>query len=81
MNGASNNEDCNPNLVNEVNIVDIGGLMTMHEDSYFDNVDVEGSSTPMDQALTCLHEKMANITTEYIPSASIELRDHATSFI
>jgi hypothetical protein len=42
--GASNNEDCNPNLVDEVDIVDIGGLITMGEDRCFDNVDVSEAS-------------------------------------
>jgi hypothetical protein len=37
--------------------------MAMDEDNYFDNVNVlEGSSAPMDQALTCLHDTMAKIT-------------------
>jgi hypothetical protein len=37
----------------------------MDENSCFDNVDVpEGSSPPMDQTLTCLHETMAKITME-----------------
>jgi hypothetical protein len=46
--GVSNDENCNQNLVDEISIVDIGGLMTMDEDSCFDNVDVpKGSSTPM----------------------------------
>jgi hypothetical protein len=47
--GVSDDEDYNQDLVDEVNIVDIGGFSAMDEDSYFDNVDVpEGSSTPMD---------------------------------
>jgi hypothetical protein len=47
--GASNDEDCNQNLVNEVNIVNIGGFMAMDENNCFDNIDVlEGSSTLMD---------------------------------
>jgi len=47
--GAFDNEDCNQDLVDEVNIVDIGGFMAMDEDSCFDNVDVlEGSFAPMD---------------------------------
>ncbi len=50
--GAFNDEDCNQNLIDEVNIVDIGGFTTIDEDSCFNNVDVsKGSSTPMDQAL------------------------------
>jgi hypothetical protein len=37
-------------LVNEVGIIDIGGLTAIDEDSCFHNVDVpKGSSTPMDQ--------------------------------
>jgi hypothetical protein len=47
--GVFNDEDCNQDLVNEVNIINIGGFTTMDEDNYFDNVDVvEGSSAPMD---------------------------------
>jgi hypothetical protein len=38
--GAFDNEDYNQDLVNEVNIIDIGGITVMDEDSYFDNVDV-----------------------------------------
>ncbi len=45
----------------------------MDENIYFDNVDVlEGSSTPMDQKLVCLHETMAEITAESRAGASIE---------
>jgi hypothetical protein len=56
--------------------------MAMDEDSYFDNVDVlEGSSTPMDWKLVCLHETMAEITVECRASASIELWDHAMSLL
>jgi len=52
--GASNDEDCNQDPIDEfVDIVDIGGLMAMDEDSCFDNIDVpKGSSTPMDRTLT-----------------------------
>jgi hypothetical protein len=47
--GASNDEDCNQDFVDEVNIVDIGGLTAMDEDSCFDNVNVpKGSSAPKD---------------------------------
>jgi len=47
--GATNDEDCNQDLVDEIDIIDIGGLTTMDEDSFFDNVDVlEGSFAPMD---------------------------------
>jgi hypothetical protein len=50
--GVSEDENCNQDLVDEVSIVDIGGLMAMDEDSCFDNVDVlEGSFAPMDQTL------------------------------
>jgi len=38
--GAFDDEDCNQDLVDEVGIVDIGGLTVMDEDSCFDNVDV-----------------------------------------
>jgi hypothetical protein len=38
--GVYNNENYNQGLVDEVSIVDIGGLTAMDEDSYFDNVDV-----------------------------------------
>jgi hypothetical protein len=33
-------EDCNQDPVNEVDIVDIGGLMAMDEDNCFNNVNV-----------------------------------------
>jgi hypothetical protein len=47
IDGASNDENCNQHPVDDVGIVDIGGLTTMDEDSCFDNVDVlEGSSAP-----------------------------------
>jgi len=47
--GASNDENCNHDPVDEVGIVDIWGLTVMDEDSCFDNVNVlEGSSAPMD---------------------------------
>jgi hypothetical protein len=47
--GASNDEDYNQDFVDEVNIVDIGGLTAMDEDSCFDNVNVpKGSSAPKD---------------------------------
>jgi hypothetical protein len=63
--GVFDNEDSNQDLINEVNIVDIGGFTTMDEDSCFDNVDVsKASSTPMDRALAYLHETMAKITME-----------------
>jgi hypothetical protein len=61
--GASDDQDYNQDLVDEVDIVDIGGLMTMDDDSCFDNVDVlEGSFAPMDQAQADLHETMVEIT-------------------
>ncbi len=54
----------------------------MDEDNRFDNVNVpEGSSTPIDRALTHLHETMAEIMTKCTTCASIELRDHATSLL
>ncbi len=66
----------------EVDIIDIGGFTAINEDSFFDNVDVlEGSSVPMDQALACLHEIMAKITTKCTANASVELCDHATSLL
>jgi hypothetical protein len=68
--GASDNEDYNQDLIDEVGIIDIRGLMAMDEDSFFDNVDLlKGSFAPMDQALACLHEIMVEI----IAGASIEL--------
>jgi hypothetical protein len=46
---VSNDEDYNQDLVDEVDVVDIGRLMAMDKDSCFDNVNVlEGSSAPMD---------------------------------
>jgi len=38
--GAFDDEDYNQDLVDEVNIVNIGGFMAMDEDSYFNSVDV-----------------------------------------
>jgi hypothetical protein len=38
--GVSDNEDYNQKLVDEVGIIDIGGLTTMDADIYFDNVNV-----------------------------------------
>jgi hypothetical protein len=47
--GAPNDEDCNQDSVDEVNIINIGGLMAMEVDNCFDNVDVpKGSFGPMD---------------------------------
>jgi hypothetical protein len=47
--GAFDDEDFNQDLVEKVDLLDIGGLTTMDEDNCFDNVDVsEASSTPMD---------------------------------
>jgi hypothetical protein len=80
--GVSNDEDCNQDLVNEVGIINIGGLTTMDVDSCFDNVNVpKGSFSPMDQTLTQLHETMIKTTTECIAVASIKLCDHATSLL
>ncbi len=36
--GAFDDENCNQDLVDEVDIVDNGGFTTMDEDSCFDNV-------------------------------------------
>jgi hypothetical protein len=56
--------------------------MVMDEDSCFDNIDVsKGSSTPMDQALTHLHETMVEITVEYTVGANVKLCDHIASLI
>jgi hypothetical protein len=38
--GVFDDENCNQDWVNEVNIVDIGGLATTNEDGYCDNVNV-----------------------------------------
>jgi hypothetical protein len=44
-----NDEDCNQDVVDEVDIINIRGFTTMDENSCFKNVNVlEGSSTPMD---------------------------------
>jgi hypothetical protein len=60
--GASNDEDCNQDVVDEVNIVNFRDFKAMDEDNHFDNVNVlEGSSTPIDQALVRLQETMAKI--------------------
>ncbi len=80
--GVSNNKDYNQDLVDEVGIIDMGGLMAMDEDSCFDNVNVsEGSLSPMDRTLAHLHETMADITMECIAGTSVKLCDHATSFL
>ncbi len=80
--GASNDEDCNQDPVDEVGIIDIGGLTVMDEDNCFNNVDVlEGSFAPIDRALAHLYETMAKITMECIVGTNIELCDHATSLI
>jgi hypothetical protein len=80
--GAFDNEDCNQDPINEVNIVDIGGFMTMDENNCFDNVDMpEGSSTPMERTLARLHETMAKITAKCTMGASIKLCDHTTSLL
>jgi hypothetical protein len=63
--GVFDNEDCNQDPIGNVGIINIGGFTAMDEDNCFDNVDVlKGSSTPMDQALACLHETMVQITTK-----------------
>jgi hypothetical protein len=42
-------EDCNQDPINEVDIVDIGRFTTMDEENCFDNVDVlKGSFAPKD---------------------------------
>jgi hypothetical protein len=47
--GTFDNEDCNQDPIDNIGIINIGGLTTIDEDSFFDNVDVsKGSSTPMD---------------------------------
>jgi hypothetical protein len=80
--GACDDEDYKQNLVHKVSIVDIGGFMTMDEDSCFNNVNVpKGSSAPMDQTLACLHEIMVKIAIECTISASVELCNHATSLL
>jgi hypothetical protein len=79
--GVSIDEDYNQDSVDEVAIVNIGGLIVMDEDSCFDNVNVlKGSSAPMDQPLAYLHETMVKITAKCTTSASIELCDHASFF-
>jgi hypothetical protein len=79
-NGASNDEDYNQDLVDEVGIVDIGGLIATDGDSCLDNLNVlEGSSTPMDRTLIRLCEIMVDITIDSIASASVELCNHARS--
>jgi hypothetical protein len=52
----------------------------MDEDNCFDNINVlEASSTPMDWALTLLHEIMAEIIVECTTSVSVKLCKHVTS--
>lgn len=47
--GVSNDENCNQDQIDEINIVDIGGFVTTNEDGRCDNINVlESSSTPMD---------------------------------
>jgi hypothetical protein len=71
--GATNDEDCNQDLVDEIDIIDIGWLTAMDEDSFFDNVDVlVGSFAPMDRTLAYLHEIMTNITIECTTNAIVE---------
>jgi hypothetical protein len=80
--GAFNNEDCNQNPINEVNIVDIWRFMAMDEDSCFDNVDFpKGSFAPMNRTLCYLHETMAKIITNCTTGASVEFCNHATSLL
>ncbi len=78
--GVSNGVDCNEDQIDEVGIVNIGGLATMDQDGHCDNVDVpEGLSHPMNQTLARLHEAMVEITIECGEAASIKLCDHGTS--
>jgi hypothetical protein len=61
-------------------LLTLGGFATTYEDHHCDNVNVtKGSSTPMDQALTCLHEIMVEIVTECDEGVSIKLYDHVIS--
>jgi hypothetical protein len=47
--GVSDDKDCNQCWVDEVDIVDIGGLATMDEDGHCDDVNVlKGLFFPMD---------------------------------
>ncbi len=47
--GVFDNEDCNQCWVDEVDIVDIGGLATMDEDGHCDDVNVpKALFAPMD---------------------------------
>jgi hypothetical protein len=60
---VSNGVDCNENQVDEVDIINIGGLATMDEDGCCDNVDVpKGLSSPMNRTFVRLHKTMAKIT-------------------
>jgi hypothetical protein len=80
--GVYDNEDCNQDPIDEVDIVDIRGLTTMDEDNCFDNVDVlEGPFTPMDQTLARLHETLVEITTKCTVGVIIELCDHTISLL
>ncbi len=79
--GVSNDDNYNQNHVDEINIVDIEGFATTYEDGRCDNVNVpKGSSTPMDQALTCLHKIMVKIIIECDEGVSIKLYDHVILF-
>jgi hypothetical protein len=47
--GAFDDKNCNQDLVNEVDIVNIGGFIAMDEDNCFNNVNVSKVSfAPMD---------------------------------
>ncbi len=72
--GVFDDENCNQDWVDEVSIVDTGGLATTNENGHCDNVDVPKSLfAPMDQTLACLHETVVEITSKCGKSASIEL--------
>jgi len=72
--GVFDDENCNQDRVDEINIVDIGGLATTNEDGHCDNVDVpKGLSTPVDRALVRLHETMVEIIAKCGEYVNIEL--------
>ncbi len=76
------NDNSNQTLINEVNIVDIGGHITMDEDSCFDNVDVlKVHPHPWIEPLAHLHETMAKITAECITGVNVKLCNYATSLL
>jgi hypothetical protein len=62
-------------------LLTLGGLWPWMKIVVLTSRCVKSSSTPMDRALTRLHETMAEITMECIASTSVKLCDHVASLI